>query len=310
MRKFIFIGLLVGAALAQSSPAASQKKSVPAKTATAKPTVAHTATVSEAGQTEATVTAFMQRMFGYDPEVKWKIADISPTEAAGVTRVVVYIGDQQQRPTYLYVLPGGEFALTGEMIPYGSDPFGKTRDKLNRQAKGQSRGSQNPSVTLVEFSDLQCPHCRLTQPIIDKLLADVPNAKLIFQPYPLTQLHPWAETAAKYAECVADQDKPAFWKFVQAVYDAQNDIKLETADQQLSDIATNAGVEAGKLPACVKSPNTYLKVQNSLALGQGLEVTGTPTLFINGRKIVGITDMPYGKLKAMVEFEARAAAKK
>jgi protein-disulfide isomerase len=245
----------------------------------------------------------MERMFGYDPSVKWKIADISPTNAAGVTRIVLFIGDQQQQPTILYVMPSGDFAATGDFIPYGTDPFGKAREKLNKEAKGNWRGDAKAAVTLVEFSDLQCPHCRLTQPVIDKLMEDVPQAKLVFQPYPLVQLHPWAENAAKYAECVADQNKDAFWKFVNSVYAAQSDIKLETADQQLTDIATSSGVDAGKLPACVKAPATYLKVQNSIALGQSLEVNATPTLFINGRKVQGIRDMPYEKLKAMVEYE-------
>lgn len=302
MRTLLVALTIVATAQSQTKPSRPAPKPAPVAAKPASP-------AQTQPQTEASVNAFMQRMFGYDPAIKWKVADISPTDIAGVTRVVVLIGEQQQRPTTLYVMPSGEFAITGELLPYGADPFAKTRERLGKEAKGRSKGSATPTVTLVEFSDLQCPYCKLTQPVIDKLVEDVPGVKLIFQHYPLTHIHPWAESAAKHSECVADQDAASFWKYIQSVYDAQANLKPETADAQLTELATKAGVDATKLAACLKSPATAARIEKSLELGGAVEVTSTPTLFINGRKVVGVRDIPYDKLKAMVEFEAREAQK-
>ena len=66
---------------------------------------------------------------------------------------------------------------------------------------GPSRGPADAPVTLVEFSDLQCPHCKEAQPTIDKLMAEEKNARLVFQNFPLPA-HDWAAKAAYYGDCI------------------------------------------------------------------------------------------------------------
>jgi protein-disulfide isomerase len=250
----------------------------------------------------------MKRMFGFNPQVTWKIVDISPSEIPGVARVLVNIGGQPQA-TQFYVMPGGQFAMVGEVIPFGADPFAPARDKLDAEARGPSRGEQTAPVALVEFSDLQCPYCKNAQPIIDKLIAESPNAKLIFQAFPLP-MHPWAMKAAEYADCVAQQNQDAFWKFINSVYDAQADITEASADEKLKSLATAAGVDAAKVSACSTQPDTAARIEKSMDLGREVGVTGTPTLFINGRKVQNIANTPLDQLKAMINFEAGQSAKK
>jgi protein-disulfide isomerase len=250
----------------------------------------------------------MKRMFGFNPGVTWKIVDISPSEAPGVARVVISIGEGQSQA--FYVLPGGQFAMIGEVIPFGADPFGAARTKLKAEANGPSKGAQAAPVQLVEFSDLQCPHCKQAQPIIDKLISESPNAKLIFQPFPLASLHPWATKAAEYADCVAQQNPDAFWKFVNSVYDAQAEIKEPEAEKKFAELAKAAGADPTKAAACAAQGNTFIKIQKSIDLGKSVGVSGTPTLFINGRKVQSITSTPFEQLKAMVDYEAQTNAKK
>jgi protein-disulfide isomerase len=254
---------------------------------------------------EETVNAFMKQMFGYDPAVSWKVISIKPATAQGIAEVLVVLSSPQgQQTNRLYVTSDGKYALIGDIIPFGVRPFDPTRDELAKKADGPSRGPADATVTVVEFSDLQCPHCKDAQPTVDKLLTEEKNVRLIFENFPLTS-HDWAAKAAAYADCVGHSSNDAFWKFIQSVYDAQKDISVANADEKLTALATQAGVKGAETAACAAKPETVGRVQRSVALGASLEVNGTPTLFINGRKISNVGGLPYEVLKGLTEFAAK-----
>jgi protein-disulfide isomerase len=188
------------------------------------------------------------------------------------------------------------------MVPFGADPFAATRQLLSRAA-GPSKGPADAPLTIVEFSDLQCPHCKAAQPTIDKLLADNPNARFIFENYPLP-MHDWAYKAAGYSLCVQQQNAGAVWKFVQSVYDAQESITSANADAKLTELATAAGANGQQVATCSSSAPIKSKIDQSLALGKEVGVTGTPTLFLNGRKIQNVSGTPYQVLTAIAKFQA------
>ena len=122
---------------------------------------------------EETVNAFMRQMFGYDPSVSWKIAAIRPAAAQGLSEVLVVLSNSQgQQNSRLYVTQDGEHAVIGDIIPFGPHPFTAAKEALDKGMNGPSRGSADAPVTVVEFSDLQCPHCKEAQPTIDKLMAE------------------------------------------------------------------------------------------------------------------------------------------
>jgi protein-disulfide isomerase len=157
---------------------------------------------------------------------------------------------------------------------------------------------------VVEFSDLQCPHCKEAQPTIDKLMSDEKNVRLVFQNFPLPS-HDWAAKAAYYGDCIGRTSPEAFWKYVASVYDAQKDITASNADEKLTALAEQSGAKGPATAACAAKPETATRVQQSVALGAALEVTGTPTLFVNGRKISNVSGLPYEVLKGLTEFAAR-----
>jgi protein-disulfide isomerase len=159
-------------------------------------------------------------------------------------------------------------------------------------------------VLLVEFSDLQCPHCKDAQPVIEQLLADEPNARFVWQQCPLP-LHDWAMKAASYADCVGRSNKDAFWKFVDAVFKQQSEITAANADEKLKATVTSSGGNADEVAACAVKPETKTRIDKSIDLGKAVDVTGTPTLFINGRKIADVKGTPPEILKKLVEFAAQ-----
>jgi len=273
--------------------------------ATTKPTSSTQAAHSTANlPSEDIVNAFMHQTFGYDPQLTWKIVSIKPSPAEGLAEVTVQIsGPQGQGAQKFYVSQDGKHAIVGEILPFGSQPFEKARLELEKKTTGPAKGPANAPVKIVEFSDLQCPHCKEANPTIEKLLNEDPNIHFVYQNFPLPS-HNWAEKAAAYDDCVAKASTDAFWKFVDNVYGAQDQITADNADQKLTELADKAGVKGSDIAACAALPETQSRVQASVNLGQSLDVTGTPTLFINGRP-VGVNANSYDALKQLVDFAAK-----
>ena len=253
---------------------------------------------------EEEVNGFLQAQVGWEPQTTWKIVSIKPSKAEGLAEVVVQIsGPQGQGGQTFFVSADGKHAVFGDIVPFGKHPFEETRLELEKKAKGPSRGTATAPVTIVEFSDLQCPHCKEAAPTVEKLLSENPNVHFIYQNFPLP-MHNWALKGAAYADCVGKASNEAFWKFINSVYAAQADITAENADQKLTGLADQAGVKGADIAACSTLPETQTRVENSIALGKSVDVTATPTLFINGRP-VGVSGNNYDVLKQLVEFDAK-----
>jgi protein-disulfide isomerase len=254
---------------------------------------------------ETTVDSFMQQTFGYESQVSWKISSIKPAPVPGLAQVdVVLATPQGQQGTRFYVTPDGEHAVVGDIIPFGAKPFEPAKKTLQKGITGPSRGPKDAPVTIVEFGDLQCPACKAAQPAIEGLIAAEPNARFVFQNFPL-EMHNWAAKGAAYADCVAQASNNAFWKFLAKTYETQADITAENADEKLTALADGAGVKGADVATCATTPVTKAHVDASLALGKAVNVTGTPTLFINGRSIGNISNVPADTLKGLVDFAAK-----
>jgi protein-disulfide isomerase len=291
----ISVFLLAGLALAQKptppkAPAAAEQK----------PNI-----VSAPGQpSEETVKAFLTHV-GIDPNVTFKIAEIKPAKAAGLTEVTAVVNTPQgQQPFKFFVTADQKYAISGELMPFGADPFEAFRRELSQRQNGVARGPEKADVTIVEFSDLQCPACKQVQPTIEKLLADVPTARFVWQQFPLPS-HSWAFKASSYGDCLGRSNAAAYWKFVDAVFAAQQEITDQNADEKLKQAVTTAGGDANAVATCAVQPATAERVKASMQLGKDLDVTSTPTIFIGGRKLANFGNMPYDMLKQVVEAQAK-----
>jgi protein-disulfide isomerase len=288
---FALIILMCGFAAGQTPVAAKSGKANPAS-ATVLPS-------------ESTVDSFLQQTFGYETQLSWKISSIKPAPVPGLAQVdVVLASPQGQQLSRFYVTADGEHAVIGEIIPFGAKPFEAAKKILDKGITGPSRGPKDSPVTIVEFGDLQCPACKAAQPAIEALIASEPNARFVFQNFPL-EMHNWAAKGAAYADCVAKASTEAFWKFIAKTYDTQADITAENADEKLTAIADASGVKGADIATCAATPAAKADVDASLALGKEVNVTGTPTLFINGRSIGNVSNVPAESLKGLVDFAAK-----
>lgn len=257
--------------------------------------------------TKDEVEVALKRNLGYDPAISWVIGDIRPSGIPGLADVQVSINKQATQ--HIYVSADSQNAIIGSMIPFGPNPFVQVRAKL-QAADGPARGPQTPIITAVEFSDLECPHCKAAQPIVEKLIADFPQVRFVFQQFPLpATMHPWAMKAAEYADCVGRSNPEAFWKYINTVFEHQDAITVATADETLKGLAISTGLDGQNLSVCAAHPQTEARINKSIELGQSLDVFETPTMFVNGRRVLGIANIPYEQLKNIVQFEINHAGK-
>jgi len=295
---------LAALALAQGKPATPSKAAAkPSKPASVAP-----APLAASMPSEDDVNAFLRQMVGYNPTTTWKVSDIRPSEIPGLTQVVVMITDQQSSGTNkFYVTADGKHAVTGDIIPFGPKPFEEDRLKLEKGLSGPSKGPDKAPVTIVEFSDMQCPHCKQVAPIVEQVLAQEPEAHFVFQNFPLPG-HNWAEKAAGYVDCIGRASKDAVWPFILKTFEDQANISEANVDEKLQGIAKDVGANPEEAAACAVKPDTKGRIEASVALGKSVHVTGTPAIFVNGRMLNG--GVPADVLKQIVDFAAQEEEEK
>jgi protein-disulfide isomerase len=155
------------------------------------------------------------------------------------------------------------------------------------------RGPKNAPVTLVEFSDFQCPFCAQTTPLIEQVLAAYPKElRFVYMQFPLEQIHPNALNAAKASIAARNQGK--FWEMHDELFKISRNLSMDEIRKK----AELVGLDVKKFDADMASPATEKAVRDELALGRTVDVTGTPTLFINGKRVM---NRSLDGMKAMVD---------
>jgi protein-disulfide isomerase len=292
----------------QSSPAPAPSAPAPAGPPTfPKPDPANfTATTP----TKEEVNSFLQVNWGYDDNRVWQVQAIFKTPVEGLSKVVIFIGDKngQDRPQAVefYVLPDGKHVISGDdVLPFGAHPFADYRAELEQHADGPYRGTASKKLEIVEFADFQCPHCKEAQANMDKLVADFPNARIVFQNNPIPSLHPEAETAAEFGVCVARLGGSAdFFQYASAVFDGQDGLGTpDGATLTLNSAVTKAGLDPAKVSTCASTPEVKTQVDASIKLASDLGIVSVPTLMVNGRAVPA--NAPYDTLKKIIQYQAK-----
>jgi protein-disulfide isomerase len=153
--------------------------------------------------------------------------------------------------------------------------------KLAVNANDHHLGNVNAAITLVEYGDFQCPHCRHAHPLIKRLLKERSNdLHFVFRNFPLSEVHPQAYTAAVTAETAGKQDK--FWEMHDLIFENQD--KLNT--KFLLSLAENIGLDMRQFAKDFKSEELQSKIETDFESGIRSGVNGTPTFFLNASKLL------------------------
>jgi protein-disulfide isomerase len=263
-----------------------------------------------ASPTVGTVDSYLHTLLGYNPNRIWRVMAIQKTAAPGVSKITALVSEKVanakvQEATF-YVLPDGKHLIAdvnAGVLPFGADPYAAGRALLQQRSNGPSEGSASKDLMLVEFADLQCPHCKDAQATMKRLAEDFPKARIVYENFPLVDLHPYAFKAASYGVCVAKKSSEAFFTYAQAVYDTQSQLTAETADKTLDDAAAKAGADPKAIATCAASSEAKGEVEASLRLGEDVGVDQTPILAVNGR-LLPLGGIPYEVLKEIIVFQA------
>jgi protein-disulfide isomerase len=159
-----------------------------------------------------------------------------------------------------------------------------------------SKGSANAPVTIVEFSDFECPYCSGLLPTL-KRVEDTYKDKIriVYRQFPLNNIHPNAQKAAEASLCANEQDK--FWQLHDAMFADQRNLTVNDLKAKASAVSMNAATFA----TCLDSGKHAAAVRSSLEEGNRLGVDGTPALFVNGRYLGG--NQPYDAIAKVIEDE-------
>jgi len=185
----------------------------------------------------------------------------------------------------LAAAPGGRPAR-----PPGPDP---EREYAVEIGESPIRGARGAKVTIVEWSDFQCPFCNRVGPTLQQIEQEYGDSvRIVFKHLPL-DIHPDAKAAHAAAEAAHRQGK--FWAMHDRIFANQRDLRVET----LAGYAKEIGLDMGRYERDVASRDVQARIEADLEQAQKLGVTGTPAFFINGRNLSGA--QPFPNFKRMID---------
>jgi protein-disulfide isomerase len=261
---------------------------------------------------KATLEAYVRHLYLINPQLAVQISDPKPSDLPGFldVRVKVTSGAASQE-VQLWVSKDGKHILQGSHYDVNQNPFKPQIDKLNTQFQ-PALGTSGAPVVLVVFSDLQCQYCKgEAQTLRKNLIATYPTqVRLYFKDFPLESLHPWAKAAAIGGRCVFSQSPTAFWDYHDWIFEHQEAITVDNLKDQVMGWAKNAkDIDAMKLGQCMDTKATASEVEKEMAEAQALDIGGTPTLFVNGRRLPNAIDWANLKMIIDTEIEYQKTAK-
>lgn len=182
-----------------------------------------------------------------------------------------------------------------------------TIDPSKISLKGEpTMGKKDAPVTIVLYEDMQCPFCKRfetnTLPKIVENYVKTGKVRLVWKDFPIPQLdHNWAEPAAAAAECVYRQDAQAFWPVKDKIFKNQDSLTQSNVESKIKTWAAAEGVSKSAVQSCLDNGNPMKEVNEDKQEGSSIGASGTPTVFVNGQKIVGA--QPYSQFKSAIESE-------
>jgi protein-disulfide isomerase len=290
----LLIGLSAGCkAQSSPSPASNSPSAVPTS------------------QLNRRIEVLVRSQFEVPPTVDVVIGNTSKSEFPGFDNLPITFSSHGKQTVVNFLLStDGNTVARLERFDISHSPA----DVVSTQNR-PLRGPLDAKVTIVNFDDLECPYCaRMHQQLFPGTLDHYKGLiKFYYKDYPLVEIHPWAMHAAVNANCLADQNPEAYWKFVDYVHSHGDEVTgtahdaqqaQKTLDKLAHDEGQRSGLDLSKLDACVAKQDDKA-VRASMKQGDGLGVSGTPTLFINGERIAGA--LPQEEVWAAIDRALREA---
>ena len=238
--------------------------------------------------------AYLRNLYAFGPDVQVTVGPLKESSIPGLmaTDIAVKIEDNVQAVQF-YVSKDGKYLLRGELSDLTKDPMAENRAKLQTK-DAPVWGDPKATITMVEFSDFECPVCRSLHDVLQGLLANYPQVSLVFKDFPLEQ-HPWARSAAIAGRCAYNQDPKAFWKLYDLIYDNQDVISPENSYAKLTDYASQIslnGENGENLKAIERHFTLTADDSKYIRAGQGVYFDWNGTEYLSRQSLHNITMRP------------------
>ncbi len=215
--------------------------------------------------------------------------DFKDTGVAGLKKGGIS-GGRQQIP--LFVSEDGKYMVLGtpglgtDIMDSTVDPNKEIMEKISFD-NVPTKGAKDAQVTVVEYSDFQCPFCKRGKDMLPDILKEYDGkVKISFKQLPL-QIHNWAMKASIASLCAYEQGNDKFWAFHDEIFDNQSKINLANADETFTAYAKKIGLNTKEFDKCIASPETAAKVQEEVEEAQSIGVRSTPTFVVEGMIVPG-----------------------
>lgn len=229
-------------------------------------------------------------------DVKIILGPHHPSDFPNYDALTVTMDDGHKKQVYDFlVAKDGQTLLRMTKLDLSKDPYVEVMKKIDLAGR-PTRGAKNAKVVAVNFDDFQCPFCsRMHETLFPDLLKEYGDrVTFIYKDYPLSEIHPWATHAAVNANCLAAQNGDAYWGFADYIHTHQGEVNGEKGhDAQFAALdrlalqqATAHNLDSAKLQACIKTQNEDA-IKASMKEGEGIGVSATPTMFVNGQEVDG-----------------------
>jgi protein-disulfide isomerase len=203
-------------------------------------------------------------------------------------------------PIAFFLGLGGGYLLWGSTQPSGAAADANPVRRVTVSTDGQpSIGPANAPVTLVEFSDYQCPYCQVwDQQVYQQLMTSYPNKiRFVYRDLPLP-MHPEAVPAAEAADCAGEQG--AYWKYHDALFNQQYGLSRTAYEHYAADLELDNKAFA----TCLDSQRYLTKIQGNASDAASVGLDSTPSFVVNGRVLIGA--LPFSDFKAVIDEELAA----
>jgi protein-disulfide isomerase len=236
--------------------------------------------------------------------VQASVGDIEPTEIEGLEQGDLIINGQPRgflvtsddKQLWLLVNEAVDVSRSaGEIEAEAAQREAGREAELAQAIAGDPvRGNPDAPVTIVEYSDFQCPYCARGFETMEQVLEKYPqDVKFVFKHFPLDAIHPWARPAAIASVCAAEQSAEAFWTLHDAYFENQKALNAGNVIDKSKEFLAGTSIDFAQWETCSTDSSSEAhqaaaaQVQTDLETGQGLGVSGTPGFFVNGEFLNG-----------------------
>lgn len=237
---------------------------------------------------KAKIDAYLRHLELWIPQVTVTIDDPTPApEMPGYNNLLVHLTyNKASTDLHYYISQDGSRLFKGDSFNLSQSPFQSNLDKLKMDLM-PSFGDAKAPVTIAVFGDFECPYCKEEASVLrNNVMTTFPGkVRVYFKDFPLMSIHPWAKPAAIAGKCVFHQNPDTFWKFHDWIYDKQQEITPDNLNSKVLEWAGQNSLDTLQLGRCMDNKTTEPEIDKSVAEGHTLGVDGTPTLFLNGRKV-------------------------